>query len=106
MIVKIPFLARWITLLISGQKICTARTRRFGDVGDEFVAFGHKFRIESLTQTPLRVVRDTFYEDEGCTTPQEFEEVWCQIHPRAGFREEQLVWLHSFCLVGPEKGGE
>jgi hypothetical protein len=58
------------------------------------------FKLLSVDLIRLEVVRDYYYRDEGCDSPDAFEEAWRTLHPRAGVRPEQLLYLHRFVLIG------
>lgn len=97
--VTIQFWERFREPLLAGVKVCTARTRPMARVGDTFDAFGARFEVIETTQVCLRDVCE-LYKDEGCQSREEFVEVWKGIHPRAGYREDQVVWLHRFKKIG------
>jgi hypothetical protein len=94
--VKMPFLPEFEQVMDSGQKTMTSRTKWFGREGDYFKAFGHIFIITNLVTRTLGTVRNFYYQQEGCNSPEEFEAVWRKIHPRSGFRPEQRVKCHEF----------
>lgn len=94
--VKIPFQERWQELMLTGRKVCTSRTRRYGDVGDTFYTFGERFALTKVTQWRLESVACLLCKDEGCVFPEEFRTMWRILHPRAGWRPEQKVWVHYF----------
>jgi len=94
--IDLPFLPEFEEVMISGGKTLTSRTRWFGWKGDYFEAFGHIFIITGLFTKTLGEVRDIYFRQEGCKSPEEFEAIWCRIHPRAGFRPEQRVKCHEF----------
>ena len=93
-----PFLPEFEDAVLSGRKTLTSRTRRYpkGEVLQS--PFG-RIRILSVVRVTLGGVRDLYWREEGCESPQDFERVWKQIHPRAGFRPKQLVWLRQFEVV-------
>lgn len=81
-------------------KNATSRNKRYGWLGDTFLEdVGGRmveYGIIEQKHTTLREVRDVYFRMEGCETPEEFEQVWIDIHPRAGFQPEHKVWLHIF----------
>jgi len=93
--VKIPFKERFKEPMLKGTKIFTSRTKRCGQNGDVFEAFGHEFEIVDTSYVRLETVSD-FWEEEGCESKEDFIEVWKQIHPRKGFVPEQRVFVHQF----------
>lgn len=94
--VRIPFQARWKEAMLSGQKCCTSRPRRYGQEGDEFAAFGIRFRLFDVGRMKLGHVAEHLYLFEGCGSPKEFMRAWCVLHPAKGFVFEQQVWVHQF----------
>ena len=97
-IVKIPFRPAFREPLLSGVKVCTARTKRMGQPGDTFEAFGATFELKSVSEELLAYVADLWMQ-EGCTSREHFIEVWNGIHPRTGYHPQQEVFLHRFKLV-------
>lgn len=100
--VEIPFLYRFKEPMLTGRKTCTSRTRKMGDPGDVFAAFGTLFQINRVWATGLAVVKTGLWKKEGVGSPEEFENVWNQIHPRKGFDPGQVVYVHNFSQVAPE----
>jgi hypothetical protein len=97
-IVTIKFKPYFKEPLLSGVKVCTARTKRLGKPGDMFEAFGAMFEMKSVSEEQLYFVADLWHQ-EGCTSREHFMEVWKEIHPVAGYRPAQQVFLHRFKLV-------
>jgi hypothetical protein len=97
-IVTIKFKPYFKEPLLSGVKVCTARTKRMGASGDRFMAFETWFEIKSVTEESLHFVAD-LWQQEGCTSREHFLEVWREIHPVVGYRPKQVVFLHRFKLV-------
>lgn len=97
--INIPFHPMFEKPLRNGTKTMTARTKRKGDVGDTFVAFGRTFILTEVRKVQLHVVRG-YYMHEGCDSPEHFEAVWKRIHPRRGYRPDDWVWLHEFDWAG------
>lgn len=86
--------------MLAGVKVCTARTKRMGETGDTFEAFGATFQVKSVTEESLHYVADLWHQ-EGCTSHEHFIEVWKEIHPVVGYRPTQSVYLHRFKKVTP-----
>lgn len=97
--VHIPFQFYFRPSMLEGRKTTTARTKRYGDVGDTFSAFGRRFRIVSVREVPLKVVAEG-WEKEGVASSYHFIRVWEELHPITGYRPEQIVFLHEFELEG------
>ena len=94
--VRIPFQQRWRESMLTGNKVCTSRGRRFGKPGDTFEAFGADFELQAVEKMPLGDVKDSLYLQEGCESPEEFQRVWTKLNPRRGFVPEQQVHVHWF----------
>ena len=93
--VKIPFKARFKEPMLKDVKTLTSRTKRYGTYGDTFEAFGHKFEITDVLEATLDTV-SAFWDREGCSSKEDFIEVWIKIHPRKGFVLDQRVFVHVF----------
>lgn len=100
--VRLPCLPRWREKMLSGVKVCTSRREQCGDVGDTFVVFGVTFEITDVVPETLLVVSRDLYIAEGCESPEEFVEVWAQLHPYKGFVPKQTVYVHWFRKVSKE----
>jgi len=99
--VKIPFLYRFKEPMLAGVKTCTSRTVKMGSPGDTFDAWGEEFQINKVWRTSLAVVK-LMWKREGVESPEEFEKVWNQIHPRLGYDPGGIVNVHEFSKVDPE----
>jgi len=97
---QIPFSPAWKEKMLQGQKCCTARTRKYGAVGDTFEAYSHLFEITNIDYLPLEQVALQLFQKEGVSSPEEYQEVWQQLHPYKGFVPHQLVFVHHFKLIG------
>lgn len=97
--IKIPFRARFREVMLSGNKITSARPKPMGLPGQMFVAFGARFCLELVEPIRLEVVRDEFYQLEGLDSPEEFVEVWNSIHPSKVFNSDDTVYIHRFSKV-------
>jgi hypothetical protein len=94
--ISVPFLPEFKERLLSGLKTATSRTKRLGRPGQCFTAFGMTFRLRAVKKWPLRWVADLMYHEEGFETPDQFKAIWKRIHPKRGYVETDLVWLHVF----------
>ena len=94
--VRIPFLRIFEESLSSGVKTMTARTKVMGKVGDYFSTFGMTFVITGSIQISEQVLRDSFWEQEGFSSPEELVKTWEELHPEAGFVFDKIVVLHQF----------
>lgn len=100
MLVNIPFLPEWKDKMLSGQKTCTSRNKKYGQIGDTFNIYGATFELTNINSEYLFYVATSLFKEEGCTTPNEFIEVWERIHPKKGFVRQQSVWVHHFRIKG------
>lgn len=94
--VTLPFQPRWRPLVLSGEKTTTVRSKRYGNVGDDFELDGRAFTLTAIEMMPLARARDLVWREEGMASPGEFEQVWAENHPQRGFRGEDAVWVHRF----------
>lgn len=97
----IPFLPEWKEAMLSGRKTCTCRSKKYGEVGDQFTIFGATFELVSVEKKSLEQVRDEYWYQEGCDSRAGFEQVWERIHPDRGFVPSDKRWLHQFVKVRP-----
>lgn len=98
-IVDIPFLPIWKPLMVSGVKTHTCRSKQYGAPGDRFRKFGATFELTWVAKVPLSLVLDSYWKQEGCTSPEHFVQVWEEIHPGRGFVPSDKRWLHEFRKV-------
>jgi len=94
--IEIPFNKWSRDRLEQGQKTATTRTSRYGDPGDTFVVDGRKYELTHVIKVELEVVARHFWGVEGCNYPNQFCEVWKEIHPHKGYEPDWEVWLHLF----------
>jgi hypothetical protein len=96
MTVTIPFRPEFKDALLEGRKTMTARTKKYGDRGDQFEAFGVPFVILKVEKQTLREIADKHFKEEGVESPEAYEKKWAEIHPVNGFIADQWVYLHTF----------
>jgi hypothetical protein len=94
--VKIPFQECWRGAMLEQHKVCTSRNKRYGKPGDTFQAFEAEFEIVAVAKITLQDVSSNLYIQEGCSSPEELERLWADLHPRRGFLPEQPVYVHWF----------
>ena len=85
--------------MLKGVKVWTSRTKKYGEAGDRFEAFGEVYEIVVVVKKPLAFVAKNWSE-EGCSSRDDFVEVWQEIHPRKGFVPDWEVWVHIFKKLG------
>jgi hypothetical protein len=101
--VDIPFAERWRDVMLNDQKLCTARDKYYGRKGDTFEAFGAAFEIQFVSLIPLDEVALFFYALEGCSSPEESQEVWAAIHPGEPWEPQRLMKVHWFRRLPPSE---
>lgn len=84
--------------MLSSKKTVTSRTRKYGDRGDQFEAFGAPFVLLGVTRLPLFEVADKWHKAEGFEDREGFIEIWNKIHPKItfDFDPDRKVFLHRF----------
>lgn len=97
--VKIPFLPEFKDQLLNGEKTATTRTRKYGDSEDVFTIFGAKFRIIKTIKLPLSAIAYAFHKEEGFETKEGFIDIWNRIHPRRGYRPDDVRFIHFFMRI-------
>jgi hypothetical protein len=106
----LPFKEGFREAVMTGRKTATARTRRFGDVGDVVATPFGPVRLVGVYRLTLDSVRNVYWQEEGAGSPEDFTAIWNAIHPRKGFDPAQRVWLHRFKLAqsgeSPRKEGK
>ena len=89
--------------LCSGDKSATTRNKRYGEIGDYFeVDVGSEINTyEVLAVFPMILddVARYLYHFEGAKNPKEFKQIWCDIHKRAGWEPDRIVFVHLFFKV-------
>lgn len=93
--IDLAFSGEMASAVLDGNKCCTTRRTRHGDLGDEFAVAGVVFRILQVLPAALRDVRDVFHRAEGFATPQAFETAWRALHG-GEFEAGRDVWVHFF----------
>lgn len=95
-VIEIPFNDWSIERLLSGNKTATSRNKIYGRTGDVFHAQNVAFEIESIEYLKLVTIAFMHYKEEGATGPQEFIDVWTELHPKVGFIPSHKVYFHTF----------
>jgi len=99
--IEIPFNSRFLIPLLSGKKIATTRSRRYGKIGDYFQLQNHKgkdsdvkFKIISISREKLGDIAMELYHEEGFGSIEEFKEFWLTIHRK--WEPNKKYYLHIF----------
>ena len=74
--IKIPFNDRFIMPMVSGNKIMTTRSKRYGTIGDTFWVKGIRYKIKGVCKRELGEITTKWYKEEGFKTPKEFRDFW------------------------------
>ncbi len=89
--------------LLKKTKLATTRTRRHGKHGDTFQVRidGSMYEYEILAVFPIKLyyVTKELYHIEGADSPLDFKKVWEDIHPKAGWTPEKIVYVHLFRMM-------
>lgn len=99
-VVDIAFKRQFEDKMKCDIKRWTSRTHIMGQEGDDFQAFGMWFTITDVQRYSLGYVRDFHWREEGVESPEAFQKVWEEIHPKKGFDAEEMVWVHVFARHG------
>lgn len=102
--INLPFLPEFEVAMLSGKKIATTRTKRYGYPGDWFEAFGRVFVLTEVYPSFLDVVAGLHSLEEGFNSPQEFIGCWDRLHPNVTYlqRPARPVYFHHFSLQSQE----
>jgi len=96
--IEIPFSAKMRAAIADGRKCCTSRSVQKGEVGDLFVVAGRTYRIVDISPARLTYVRDQFFRQEGCESPEAFDTLWRSLH-RGHFSADGTYYVHWFARV-------
>lgn len=97
--VKIPFNDWSLDKLRKGKKTCTSRYKKYGQIGDRFIAVDSIYELIGIYKLQLNYIIETFYKEEGADSPNELLQIWIDIHPKRGYRPNDFVYLHLFKKV-------
>ncbi len=92
----LPFHDRFVDAIQSGRKTMTSRNSRYGKAGDILWTPAGFVRLLDVRKCEIETVAQEHYHEEGLDSPEEFREVWREIHPRKGWVPDQEIWLHEF----------
>lgn len=102
--IEIPFNEWSKERLRLKTKLATTRNKRYGKIGDTFVVqwvhpnIDYEFELLAVFRLKLYDVASQLYYIEGANSPKDFRKVWEDIHPRAGWQPDKLVYVHLFRL--------
>ncbi len=96
--VAIPFKVRFKEKMLNDVKCCTWRTKKYGEVGDIFEAFGRYFVITRVTTSPMKAVSDEYVE-EGFDSAEDAEYFMHKLRPKTGYDPDYMGWHHWFEMI-------
>lgn len=97
-VIPLAFAPEMEELIIQGKKCCTTRRSLHGEVGDMFIVRDRIYRICHIHHCCLYSVKGAYYDAEGFTSPEAFQDFWEKtIEP--SFDEFNTVFLHFFAYV-------
>jgi hypothetical protein len=86
--------------MLNGTKTMTSRTKKYGNVGDTFYAFGTIFELIEVGKLQLGDIASCWRE-EGMNNPYDFLKTWKQIHPNKPYCPTEKFHIHRFKKVSP-----
>lgn len=94
---------RFRNAMLHGRKVCHTCITVIGLDGDEFEAFGARFRITVVRKQRLDDVKYHHWHEEGCTSPADFEAYWNATHPTRLYHPLAEYHVHYFKRVFVEE---
>lgn len=105
--IKIPFKKKFRKKILDGTKTVTRRYKKYGNTGDVFVVelcSGHlermsrykKIKLTNVYSERLGAMTEEEALKEGCDSLEDFKKVWVEIHPRRGWKPNNLVTVHRW----------
>ena len=101
-------MAQWISLPFShemyhaiqqGQKVCTTRSEKKGEIGDLFVVSGRAYRIVDIQEQTLNDVARLLYRQEGFKDSGDFIRFWKLLHPGKPYLPGRTQYVHWFARI-------
>jgi hypothetical protein len=101
MLIEIPFNGWSKERLEAEEKNATSRNKKYGEIGDmfdvDFDDFTSKtYILDAVFPLKLKFVGECLYSLEGAESPEEFKQIWCDIHKKIGWTPDKVVWVHLF----------
>ena len=94
--VSIPFARLWERKMLDGIKTTTWRTRKHGEPGDRFPAFGEKFELLRVYQLSYEFLIWLHYGTEGCESQSELRQIFRKLWHGTEPHNSKVGWLHEF----------
>ena len=98
--IEIPFNSWSRSRLNNFTKNATSRNTRYGEPRDVFELENKRYEIVFVVRLPLWFIAKHLHVTEGCFNENEFIEVWRDIHPKAGWTPNKIVYYHYFKCIG------
>ncbi len=98
-LIEIPFAEDMQMAILKDKKSCTSRTKRYGNVGKQFWVGDERFELIMVSQCSFRYILHHLWKAEGFDSKEEFAHRWGQIHPRAKWDLDKILWVHHFQRV-------
>ncbi len=98
-VVPLDIPERFQDAILYGRKVFHTTVTVIGLDGDEFEAFGARFRIIAVRKQRLDDVKYHHWSEEGCTSPDDFEAYWNEAHPTRPYRPMAEYHTHIFRRV-------
>jgi hypothetical protein len=80
--------------MLSGEKLALILPAKCAASGNVIEAFGARFHLVGVLRTTLEVASRLFCEWDGCSSADEFRQLWTKDHPDTGYRPKQTVYVH------------
>jgi len=80
--------------MLSGEKLALILPAKCAAGGDVIEAFGAHFRVVDIVRTTLETASYLFHKWDGCSSAEEFRQLWTQDHPDTGYSPKQTVYVH------------
>jgi len=94
--INIPFREQFREAMVNDQKTMTCRSKRYGDPDDHFEIFDNCFRLLAVYKQQLGYIAYHSFKAEGCSSQEEFINIWNELHPRKKFHPNTWVYVHVF----------
>lgn len=99
-LVKMPFKACWKVKILLMTKTVTIRTKKFGEVGDTFEAFGFLWKIVKVECLDHKTAIEKYFKQEGFDSIEQAQE-WVRDNLGA-WKPDRQVWVHHFAPADKE----
>lgn len=94
--IKIPF-NTWSRKKLREHKICTSRSKVYGEAGDWFQVNHVKYRIDAIIKLPIEIIIRHLFFPEGAENPEELRRVLKGIF--RGNKLPEYLYTHFFTIM-------